>query len=66
MIFTTKSTPKKTHTFAGGIKISSFDFSGATLAELRAFTKNPPAQNADQKEHLLWHDAMMEIHRRNQ
>jgi len=65
MVFTTKNTPTKTHTFAGGIKISEFDFSGATLADLRAFTKNPPDQHADQKEHLLWHDAMMEIQKRS-
>ena len=57
--------PKKRLQLTKGFSMGGFDLSRVSLADLRAFVKNPPAANADQHAHNLWFEAQMEIGRRN-
>ena len=57
--------PKKRIQLTKGFSMGWFDLSRVSLADLRAFVKNPPAANADQHAHNLWFEAQMEIGRRN-
>ena len=56
--------PKKRLQLTKGFSMGWFDLSRVSLAELRAFVKNPPAANADQHAHNVWFEAQMEIQRR--
>ena len=57
--------PKKRIQLTKGFSMGWFDLSSVSLADLRAFVKNPPAANADQHAHNVWFEAQMEIQRRN-
>jgi len=57
--------PKKRIQLTKGFSMGWFDLSSVSLADLRAFVKNPPHPDADQNAHNIWFEAQIEISRRN-